>query len=121
MPHGTATGTGRRHVVSVLLAVSVLAVCCVVMTEIDNSELISLIEERPVLWDRTLDVYKDRLKTKEAWYDICNTLDHDYENKTDADRKQFCKYLCTIIATFKQKPLIQYKIYMFTTGTVVEF
>ena len=34
------------------------------MDEIDAEVLITLVEIRPVLWDKTLDVYKDRIATK---------------------------------------------------------
>ena len=32
--------------------------------------LISLVEARPVLWDRTDDIYKDRNETKKAWREV---------------------------------------------------
>jgi len=33
--------------------------------------LIFLVETRPVLWDRTDDIYKDRNETKKAWREVC--------------------------------------------------
>jgi hypothetical protein len=41
---------------------------------IDADFLISLIEARPVLWDKTLDVFKDRIATRNAWLEVCVAL-----------------------------------------------
>ena len=40
---------------------------------IDNELLILLVQERPVLWDKTLDIFKDRNATRTCPYtlDIC--------------------------------------------------
>jgi hypothetical protein len=34
--------------------------------DVDSELLISFIEERPILWDRTLEIYKDKNLTLEA-------------------------------------------------------
>lgn len=36
---------------------------------IDNDLLISLVQNKHALWDKTLEVYKD--KTRNAWQEIC--------------------------------------------------
>ena len=41
---------------------------------IDADVLISLIEARPVLWDKTPDVFKDRIATRNAWREVCLAL-----------------------------------------------
>jgi hypothetical protein len=38
---------------------------------INKELLIALIEERPVLWDKSDDTNKDRNATKEAWNEVC--------------------------------------------------
>jgi hypothetical protein len=35
--------------------------------EFDTDLFISLVEARPVLWDKTDEIYKDRIETKKAW------------------------------------------------------
>jgi hypothetical protein len=53
------------------------------MVKMDDFEfdidLISLVEARPVLWDKTDDIYKDRNETKKAWREICICLQEDFE------------------------------------------
>jgi len=41
--------------------------------------LISLVEARPVLWDKTDDIYKDRNEPKKAWTEVCICLQGDFE------------------------------------------
>jgi hypothetical protein len=47
--------------------------------EFDIDLLISLLEARPVLWDKTDDIYKDRNETKKAWGEVCIYLQEDFE------------------------------------------
>lgn len=42
--------------------------------EIDIEHLISLVETRPALWDRTADGYKDNTTKTTAWNEICSIL-----------------------------------------------
>jgi hypothetical protein len=35
---------------------------------------ISLVEARPMLWDKTDDIDKDRNETKKAWREVCICL-----------------------------------------------
>jgi hypothetical protein len=37
------------------------------MDDINTDMLISLIEARPALWDKTLDIYKDKVSKESAW------------------------------------------------------
>jgi len=41
--------------------------------ELDIDLLISLVEARPVLWDKTDDIYRDRNETKKAWREVCSS------------------------------------------------
>ncbi|CAH1977613.1 unnamed protein product [Acanthoscelides obtectus] len=56
---------------------------------IDNDILISLIEERSVLWDKTLDIFKDRDATRNAWREVCLGLHSDFDQLTEKDRSVF--------------------------------
>jgi hypothetical protein len=47
--------------------------------EFDIDLLISLVEARSVLWDKTDDIYKDRNETKNAWREVCICLQEDFE------------------------------------------
>lgn len=39
--------------------------------DIDTEMLISAVECRPILWDKSLNQYKDRYGTKSAWQEVC--------------------------------------------------
>ena len=60
--------------------------------EIDNELLIYLVQERPVLWDKTLDVFKDRIATRNAWHEVCLHLRHDFDKLEDSKKNSFGKY-----------------------------
>ncbi|CAL1272148.1 unnamed protein product [Larinioides sclopetarius] len=58
---------------------------------IDNEFLISLIQERPVLWDKTLEIYRDRTATENAWREVCREIRDDFERLEEKERKNFGK------------------------------
>ena len=60
--------------------------------EFDIDLLISLVEARPVLWDKTDDNYIDRKETKKAWKDVCMCLQEDFEVLGDVQRNAFGEY-----------------------------
>ena len=53
---------------------------------IDCELLITLVEERPVLWDKSSEEYKDRRLTLQAWKDVCSQLKEDFETLGDKER-----------------------------------
>lgn len=61
-----------------------------VMSDTDTisvSQLIELVRDRPVLWDRQKEVYKNRKLTRKAWVDICETLIENYDELSDQEQK----------------------------------
>jgi hypothetical protein len=68
---------------------SVVVAKLVKMSVIDiNKELlIALVEERPVLWDKSDDIYKDRDATRKAWNEVCLGLKEDFETLGDSEKK----------------------------------
>ena len=54
--------------------------------EFDTDLLISLVEARPVLWDKTDDIYKNRNETKKAWREVCICLQEDFEALGDVQK-----------------------------------
>lgn len=56
---------------------------------IDNDFLISLVEARPVLWDKTLNTFKDRNLTRDAWREVCCALKNDFEVMEDKEKNAF--------------------------------
>lgn len=62
------------------------------MSESVNLELlITMIEERPVIWDKTLEMYKDRNLTRSAWKEICLAFVEDFDDKSDKQKDDISK------------------------------
>ena len=53
--------------------------------EVDTELLISLVELRPALWDKSVENYKDREETRKAWKEVCVGLKPDFEEWRDSD------------------------------------
>ncbi|XP_041981935.1 uncharacterized protein LOC121735248 [Aricia agestis] len=58
---------------------------------IDKEIFISLVEERDVLWDKTLETYKDKRKTLQAWRDICKIINENFEKLSDVEKNKYGK------------------------------
>ncbi|KAG8303900.1 hypothetical protein J6590_107220 [Homalodisca vitripennis] len=58
---------------------------------IDNDVLISLVQARPVLWDKTLASFKDRNLTRDAWREVCCALKDDFEAMEEKEKNAFGK------------------------------
>jgi hypothetical protein len=65
--------------VSKVLKQQTVAVVMMGDFEFDIELLISLVDARPVLWDKTDDVYKERIEKKKAWREVCLCLQKDFE------------------------------------------
>ena len=61
--------------------------------------LISLVEARPVLWDKTDDSYKDRNETRKAWREVCICRQEGFETLGDAQKNAFGKYCHNLLHT----------------------
>ena len=67
--------------------------------EFDTDLLISLVEARPVLWNKTDDIYKDRNETKRAWREVCICLQEDFEALGDVQKTAFGDYCHNLLNT----------------------
>jgi hypothetical protein len=64
--------------------------------EFDIDLLISMVEARPVLWDKTDDIYKDGNKTKKARREVSICLQEDFEALGDVQKNALVEY-CPIL------------------------
>ncbi|XP_034833800.1 uncharacterized protein [Maniola hyperantus] len=58
---------------------------------IDNDMLISMVEERTLLWDKNSLMYKDRYATKKAWAEVCHKIYKGYEGMSEREKREFGK------------------------------
>jgi len=56
-------------------------------TELDIELLISLVESRPILWDKTLDKFSDRNEKRKAWKEVFGLTNPGFENFEFKDQK----------------------------------
>ncbi|XP_076057355.1 uncharacterized protein LOC143034896 isoform X2 [Oratosquilla oratoria] len=61
--------------------------------DIDVELLISLVQHRPVLWDKSLESYRSRAGTTAAWREVCNHLNPDFEYMSDEAKNKYGKML----------------------------
>ena len=61
--------------------------------DVDVELLISLVEERPVLWDKSLEAYKSKTETTAAWREVCNHLNPGFESMSDDAKNKICEYM----------------------------
>ncbi|XP_053618010.1 uncharacterized protein LOC128679650 [Plodia interpunctella] len=61
------------------------------MGNIDMELLISLVENRPVLWDKTQECYKNRQSSFAAWREICLALNEGFETMSEKEKNDFGK------------------------------
>lgn len=66
-------------------------------SSIDNELLISLVEQCPVLWDKTLELYKNRVATQAAWKGIMVIIDPNFETKEEKTRQALGMYIFLLI------------------------
>ena len=67
--------------------------------EFDIDFLISLVEAKPVLWDKTDDIYRDRIEAKNAWRKVCIRLQEDFEAHGDVKDNAFAEYRLNLLNT----------------------
>lgn len=60
---------------------------------IDNELLIHSVREKPVLWDKTVDNFKDRNATRSAWGEVCLQFKNDFNELEDRNKNAVCKYI----------------------------
>ncbi|GBP66362.1 hypothetical protein EVAR_88472_1 [Eumeta japonica] len=60
-------------------------------TNIDPELLITLIESRPVIWDKRLENYKDTNLRNAAWREVCIVLREDFQEIEEKERQSYAK------------------------------
>ncbi|TMW54231.1 hypothetical protein DOY81_000730 [Sarcophaga bullata] len=55
--------------------------------------LIHLIGERPALWDKTSEEYKDRSLKETSWREICTFVNENYERMTPKAKEEFTRMI----------------------------
>lgn len=66
--------------------------------DIEVDMLITLVQERLVLWDKSLEEYKYKNLTLNAWEEICGILNKDFENLDETDKKVYGKYIKSLFS-----------------------
>lgn len=59
---------------------------------INPETLISLVEERNILWDKTSESYKDKRQTLKAWHDLCSIIKEDFNDLPIGEKNTYGKF-----------------------------
>ncbi|GBP96880.1 hypothetical protein EVAR_98814_1 [Eumeta japonica] len=71
---------------------------------IDQEVFINCIECRPVVWDKTLEIYKDKIAKAAAWREICVILNEDFEAMEHKERQEFVRsHIVTQGAVYRER------------------
>lgn len=70
------------------------------MEAINTELLINLVEGRPVIWDKTLECYKDKNLKLSAWREICVVFKAEFEEMPEKKRQEFGKYFSLFTLTY---------------------
>lgn len=62
------------------------------LPDVDVDRMISSVQSKPVLWDKTSEKYKDKFKTQEAWKEVYEEISKDYGELDDTKKIEFGKY-----------------------------
>ncbi|XP_072940848.1 uncharacterized protein [Epargyreus clarus] len=63
--------------------------------DINPEILISLVENRSILWDKTCEQYKNKIGKLEAWREICSIIKPDFVDLNEQEKFNFCKLVTT--------------------------
>lgn len=61
------------------------------MADIDLEILITLVHERPILWDKTEAMYKDRILTRNAWIEVFKELNVGFKEMEEKEKNDYGK------------------------------
>lgn len=59
---------------------------------VNKVQLIRLVRERPVLWNKTAEDYKSRSMTVIAWRQVCGELHQDFAALTDRQKTEYSEW-----------------------------
>lgn len=79
------------------------------MAEYDIDFLISLIEERPVLWDTSDEHNKNKFNKQDAWKSVCESLFPNFQDKENSEKTKLGKYFYTIFIFIYNNTINAYK------------
>ncbi|KAJ8721010.1 hypothetical protein PYW08_006475 [Mythimna loreyi] len=56
------------------------------MTSFDTERVIVEVQCRPVIWDQSSEIFKDRDAKSKAWLDICKVLFENFDDWSEAEK-----------------------------------
>lgn len=62
--------------------------------EVDTEILIAKVQSKPVLWDKMLESYRDKILTKNAWNDVCEEFNPNFGDLEDKKKQNLEKTRC---------------------------
>lgn len=68
--------------------------------DLDLDFLISLVEARPVLWDKSKEDYKNKNLKTEGWKDVCLNIFPSFDSMDNKEKTKLGEYIPTYLFIF---------------------
>lgn len=65
--------------------------------DIDLDFLISLVQERPIIWDKSHEHYSDKFRKANEWAAVCRKIFQDYEEFEDQKKNKIGELLFNML------------------------
>ncbi|XP_005098307.1 uncharacterized protein LOC101853937 [Aplysia californica] len=65
---------------------------------VETNSLIAAVKQNPVIWDRSLEAYKAKKATANAWNEVCSTVNADFK---DMNMKEKNRYVTVVMKRWK--------------------
>lgn len=66
------------------------------LNSIDVELLISLVENRPIIWDNTIENYRERNIRAAAWREVAVSLNDEFDHMDEVDRQAYGNFYLLI-------------------------
>lgn len=77
------------------------------MDQTDVEKIILMVRDRPILWDTSSELYKDRSQKRIIWTEICASLNKNFLDKSEEDQEIISKLFNYFFHIFKKYLKIQ--------------
>lgn len=57
------------------------------MDQTDVEKIILMVRDRPILWDTSSELYKDRSQKRTMWTEICASLNKNFLDRSEEDQE----------------------------------
>lgn len=72
------------------------------MNKINVELLIPLIKERPIIWDKSSPLYRNKPLREKSWREVCAQLRDDYKDMSKTQKHEYGEFSLLLFAMYSQ-------------------